>query len=107
MDVTRPSGGGRVLFPIFIMMEEPVPYVALAMPGLKQCCPNSAAWESPINPAMGMGLLKITSGSVYPAISSLYISSGSMERSRENSLIISSSQSRVSRFSSMVRLAFE
>jgi hypothetical protein len=34
---------GRGLLPIFIIMDEPVPYVAFAIPFLKQFCPKSAA----------------------------------------------------------------
>ena len=42
------------LFPMFINIKHPVPYVFLAAPGSKQACPNNAACWSPATPLIGM-----------------------------------------------------
>src|SRR5262245_2284732 len=40
--------------PVFFNIEQPVPNVALAVPGVKQPSPNAAACESPINPVISI-----------------------------------------------------
>jgi hypothetical protein len=49
---------------MFIIIEEPVPYVDFAIPGEKQFWPNNAPCESPIKPEIGIGFSKTTDGFV-------------------------------------------
>ena len=93
--------------PRFIIMEEPVPYVALAIPGSTQPWPNSAPWESPRTPYMGILWGSMPPISVSPKRLSLIHTSGSIPGSTPNSLHRSSSQRRVLILKSWVRLALE
>ena len=57
-EVTTPASEKIGFSPVFIMTDEPVPKVALIMPGVRQPCPNSAPWLSPSTPWIGMGASK-------------------------------------------------
>ena len=52
--VSMPSVGGGHVGPTFNSTKLPVPYVFLAMPGVKQAWPISAACWSPATPEIGM-----------------------------------------------------
>ena len=50
---TRPCSEVTHVSPVFMSMKQPVPYVFLVHPGVKQQCPNSDACWSPATPVMG------------------------------------------------------
>ena len=53
MVVTRLCFDAHASCPVCMSRKQPVPYVFLASPALKQHCPNSAACWSPATPQMG------------------------------------------------------
>ncbi len=54
MVVKSPCVEKTGLFPVFIKRKQPVPYVFLALPAVKQFCPNNADCWSPATPVMGI-----------------------------------------------------
>ena len=81
--------------PAFIITEEPVPYVALTIPFSMQPCPNSAPWESPITPQIGIGVWKYPSKSVTPYSLLESHTSGSISALMPNQVQISLSHFRL------------
>src|SRR4051812_35720806 len=82
MVVIMPLPDAFGLSPMFIRIEQPVPNVALAVPGEKQPSPKAAACESPIMLLMGMGAGNSPSKSVSPKYDADGCSSGSFNRDK-------------------------
>jgi hypothetical protein len=64
--VSSPPGDATGVTPVFVRMNDPVPYVHLLEPTSKQVCPNNAACWSPAIPAMGRSRPRNVVGSVRP-----------------------------------------
>ena len=105
--VSRPLVLRTISVPVLSSRKLPVPYVFLASPGAKHTWPAMAACWSPSTPVMGSFLPNGPWVVVVPYGSGVADGriSGSMGRGTVNRSSSSSSQSRVDRSISMVRLA--
>src|SRR2546430_12339614 len=86
--------------PVFMSMNQPVPYVFFTMPGWVHAWPNSAACWSPAMPAIGTAPPKSV---VSPYTSLDEPTAGNTDRGTPNSFSSSSSQSPVRRLNNIVR----
>ena len=102
--VSRPLSECTGSSPVLISMKLPVPYVFLAWPTSKHAWPKVAACWSPRMPVIGVSRSSCWPDTVPTSAEELTIS-GSMDIGMPMSAQISSFQSRVSRFISMVREA--
>src|SRR5205809_2278283 len=66
MVVIRPDEDMCASGPVFIKTNDPVPYVFLVAPGVKQAWPNNAACWPPAIPEMGIAAPKNAAGSLVP-----------------------------------------
>src|SRR5437868_438168 len=64
--VSIPAAGEGHAAPTFNSTKLPVPYVFLAIPGVKQACPNNAACWSPATPEIGIPAVHPEAAAVDP-----------------------------------------
>ncbi len=105
--VSRPSTGGGCDPPRFTSTNEPVPYVFLLIPGVKQAWPKSAACWSPAMPLTGTRRPAAQSGAVTPKRPLVARTLGRHEAGTSNSASSSSDHARESMSNNRVRLAFD
>src|SRR6188472_1660441 len=98
--VSSPSAEAPASSPRATRTNVPVPYVALASPGVKHPCPKSAACWSPAIPAIGTRAPRSVAS---PITAEERTTSGSTARSTPNSSSSSSSQAPAARSRSIVR----